>query len=321
MADTAAVLAVVVVLAGVAGAVGAVQAGAGPSGPEAGGADQVENGSEVAPGERMAGVVGAERASVESEVAVRAFDRRVATANSSRAKARVVGGQVANLQERLDELGAERAELERARENGTLSTGEYRARLAHLYAEERALQRLANRTERTARGLPAETLREQGVNVTAIQHLRANARNLTGPEVAAVARNIAGRSVGRPAGAGPPDFDNRTGGPPGEGGPGNGHGAGPSDGETGPPDDEGGPQAGAGDGGSAGDGGPPGETGPANRTGGNETATPDRPGGDGDGGAGDGSGDGDAGDGSGDGGADDGRDGSGDRASAVGQAG
>ena len=246
MGDTAAVVAVVVVLAGIAGVVGAV--GAGPAEPGAAdGADQVAaNDSGVAPGERMAGVVGAERASVESEVAVRAFDRRVAAADSSRAKARVVVGQLDDLHERLDELDAERAELERARENGTLSRGEYRARLARLYAEERALQRLANRTEETARGLPAETLREQGVNVTAIEHLRADARNLTGPEVAAVARNVAGRSVGRPAGAGP--SDNRTREPPGEGGPGNGQGADPAGNETGPGD--------GGDGGP-GNGGPP----------------------------------------------------------------
>ena len=246
MGDTAAVVAVVVALTGIAGVVGAV--GAGPAEPGAAdGADQVAaNDSGVAPGERMAGVVGAERASVESEVAVRAFDRRVAAADSSRAKARVVVGQLDDLHERLDELDAERAELERARENGTLSRGEYRARLARLYAEERALRRLANRTEHTARGLPAETLREQGVNVTAIERLRADARNLTGPEVATMARSIAGRSVGRPAGAGPPD--NRTRGPPGEGGPGDGQGADPAGNETGPGD--------GGDGGP-GNGGPP----------------------------------------------------------------
>ena len=278
MSDTAAVVAVVVALAGIAGVVGAVGTGA------ADGADQVAaNDSGVAPGERMAGVVGAERASVESEVAVRAFDRRVAAADSSRAKARVVVGQLDDLHERLDELDAERAELERARENGTLSRGEYRARLARLYAEERALRRLANRTEHTARGLPAETLREQGVNVTAIEHLRADARNLTGPEVAAVARNVAGRSVGRPVGAGP--SDNRTREPPDETGPGDGQGADPADNETSPGNGQGADPAGnetspgdgqgadpadnetgPGDGGS-GNGGQPGEGGSGNGSG------------------------------------------------------
>jgi len=283
MGDTAAVVAVVVVLAGVAGAVGAV--GAGPAGPDAADAEQAtanQSDSEVAPGERMAGVVGAERASVESEVSVRTFDRRVAAADSSRAKARVVGGQLEDLQAQLDELDAERGELETARENGTLSQGEYRARLAHLYAEERALQRLANRTEETARGLPAETLREQGVNVTAIEHLRANARNLTGPEVAAVARSIAGQGVGRPAGAGPPD--NRTRGPPGESGPGNGQGAGPGGNGSGPGDGgDGGPGDGTGGPGDGGDGGPPedgdrpGDGGADQRPDGNETDALDRP--------------------------------------------
>jgi len=201
--------------------------------------------------------VGAEQAAVEGEVTVRVFGQRVAAANSPAAKARLVGTQTDGLQARLDELDAEQAELEQAHENGTLSNGQYRARLAKLYAEQRALQRLANRTERAARDLPEGTLQEQGVNVSAIRTLQSDARNLTGPEVAEVARGVAGRNVGRPAGAGPPDFDNETRGPPGNGA---------SPGEEGPPgrsgDDRPPGQSGESDApGRSGEEGPPGQSG------------------------------------------------------------
>lgn len=247
MADTVAVVAVVVVLAAVASAAPVASTG----GPNAGTAAQETpvNEGDVAPGERMAGVVGAEQAAVEGEVAARAFERRLAVANSSSARADVVGSKVEDLQGRLAELSDRDAELHRAHENGTLSTGEYRARLARLYAEQRALQRLTNRTERVARGLPERALRQQGVNVTTLRTLRSQARNLTGPEVADIARGIAGEGVGRPAGTGPPDVpDNRTG---GRSGP-------PDEDERGPPATRrGGPpenETGAGDG-----NGPPGD--------------------------------------------------------------
>jgi hypothetical protein len=289
MAERVAVVAVVlaVALAGVTAAAPVAQS----AGPDAeGAAQQTPVNESVAPGERMAGVVGAEKAAVESEVAVRAFERRVATADSSTARAKVVGAEVETLQARLDELAAREAELREAHENGTLSTGEYRARLAQLYAEQRALERLTNRTERAARDLPEQALRQQGVNATRLQRLRSQARNLTGPEVADIARRIAGKSVGRPAGAGPPDFvtngtrgpgaGNGTG-PPDRGGPPGNRTGGPADNGTGPPDDRGN-DAGQGNGPPGNDtGGPddPGNgTGPPDRGGpsGNGTDGPDR---------------------------------------------
>ncbi|MEF8850939.1 MAG: hypothetical protein V5A44_04390 [Haloarculaceae archaeon] len=295
MADTVAVVAVVLAVA-VAGVAAAAPV-ASSAGLTAGTAAQATpvNDTDIAPGERMAGVVGAEQAAVESEVAVRAFERRVAVANSSTAKAGVVESEVENLQARLDELADREAELRRARENGTLSTGQYRARLAKLYAEQRALQRLANRTERVARDLPEQALREQGVNVTALRTLRSQARNLTGPGVAAVARDVAGESVSRPAGAGPPDFvENRTGGPPDSGngppgeserGPPANRSGGPASNGTGPPrNGTGAPGNGQGTNNGAGAPGnrtgPPGnETGPSEQSGGpngNQTGGPNQ---------------------------------------------
>jgi len=249
MADTVAVVAVVVVVASLAGAAPVVASvGSGPAAQATPVNDTAGNETGMAPGERMAGVVGAEQAAVESEVAVRAFGQRVAAANSSTAKARVVGMQADGLQARLDELDAERAELEQAHENGTLSTGQYRARLAKLYAEQRALQRLTNQTEQVARDLPEQALQDQGVNASAIRTLKSRARNLTGPEVADIARGVAGKNVGRPADAGPPDFANETRGPPGNG---------DSPGEGGPPGQSGEEEAP----GQSGEDGPPGQSG------------------------------------------------------------
>ena len=266
MTDTVAVVAVVVVVAGLAGAAPVVASvGSGPAAQTTPAHDSAGNESGMSPGERMAGVVGAERAAVENEVTVRAFGQRVAAANSSAARARVVGTQTDGLQARLDGLDAHRAELERAHENGTLSTGQYRARLAKLYAEQRALQRLANLTERVARDLPEQARRAQGVNVSAIRTLQSSARNLTGPEVADIARGVAGKGVGRPADGGPPDFANETRGPPGGEGP-----PGQSD-EDGPPgqSDEDGPPGRADGNESAGQSG---EDGPPERADGNESA-------------------------------------------------
>lgn len=244
MVETASLVASLVVVASVVGAVPVAVLGVdGPAQSQVAGN---ETGNEsMAPGERMSGVVGSERAAVEGEVDARAFGQRVAAARSNASRANVVAGQLENLQGRLAELRAEKADLQAARENGSISQGQYRARLAQLRAEQRSLQRLANDTDAVAGGLPAETLRENGVNVSAIQTLRSNARNLTGPQVAEIARNISGRNAGTgfgPDNAGPRDaVANRSNGTgPGNAsgtGPGNVPGSGPGEGSAGGPPD------------------------------------------------------------------------------------
>lgn len=217
----------------------------------------------LAPGERLAGVVGVQRAELDGEVAARAFGRQVAGAASNGSKARIVGATVENISERLAALAEAKADLRAAHENGSIGTGQYRSQLAQLHARQRTLQRLANETEAVAAGLPDATLEANGVNVTAIRTLRTEARNLTGPETAAVARSIAGRGVGNGVG------------PPADRGPNANRGP---DGERGPPDDRG-PNA---DGNETdddpdgnetdGDRGPPEDRGPnANDDDGNET--------------------------------------------------
>jgi len=240
MSETVSVVAVLVVVASVVGGVPLAALADGPADDATERQVGATGTDEMAPGERMAGVLAVERASVGGELASRTFGQRVARADSNDSRAAVVGDEVADLQARLDELRAERARLRTAYDNGTISQGEYRARAARVHAEQRALQRRANHTERVAGELPAGTLRANGVNVTALRTIRTEARNLTGPEVAAVARNIAGQNPGGGLGpdrAGPPGVvGNRT-----DGGPRSGPGddGGPPGNETGPPDDRG----------------------------------------------------------------------------------
>ncbi|MFB6211082.1 MAG: hypothetical protein ABEI76_06060 [Halobacteriales archaeon] len=174
------------------------------------------NASAVPPGAQFAGVLGVQQAELDGEVEARIFGQRVAAAASNRSKAAVVANQSQRLQQRLEALQAQRESLRAARQNGSIDQGTFAARMATLNARSETLQRLANRTATTARGLPAATLAAKGVNVTAIRTLQTKARTLTGPEVAAIARSIAGPSVGKPIGppasAGPPG-----GGPPGGG--------------------------------------------------------------------------------------------------------
>ncbi|WP_262179141.1 hypothetical protein [Haloarcula laminariae] len=162
----------------------------------------------VAPGAQLSGVVAVGEAELDGEIADRAYGIRVARANSSDAKAAVVADQLNRTSERVAALEDRRQALEQARANGTLSQGEYRARIAGLVAESRNAERMVDRTNETASGLPAETLEANGVNATAIRTLSDRTANLTGPETAEIARGIAGEGVGQAGGP-----DDRTGAP------------------------------------------------------------------------------------------------------------
>ena len=198
---------------------------------------------EPLPGSTLTGVVGVQEAEIEGEVEIRGFEAALnSTGDNASRQAGVIANQVKNLEARLEELRERKGELERAREDGNITDGGYRARIAEVVTRIGTLQRLANRTTTATRGIPAETLQDRGVDGDAIQELRQNARNLSGPEVATIARGIAGAGAGRGLGVGPPE--NRTGrgnGPPGngngnrqgDGAPGNGNGNGQGDGAPG----------------------------------------------------------------------------------------
>jgi hypothetical protein len=162
----------------------------------------------AAPGAQLSGVVAVGDAELDGDVESRAYDIRVARANGSDATAAVVADQLNRTSERVAELEDRRQQLEQARDNGSMSDAEYRARVAGLHAESKNAERLADRTNETASGLPAETLAANGVDVTAIRTLQDRAANLSGPETAEIARSIAGENAGQTARPG--EAPNRT---------------------------------------------------------------------------------------------------------------
>lgn len=204
MRHTPVVTAALVVLAMVIAPVGAAiaPAGDGPASSASQAAAQesasetAANETNVSAGEQLSGVVGVQEAEIAGEIEQRSFGVRVAAAASDGSKAAVVNETVGDLEARLAALEDRKERLRAARENGSMSYGQYAARMAVLSAETETVRRVANDTERVSEDLPDEVLREHGVNVSAIQTLQRNAANLTGPEVAAVARTIAGPSVG-----------------------------------------------------------------------------------------------------------------------------
>jgi len=155
--------------------------------------------NQAAPGAQLAGVVGVGEAELDGEVDSRAYGIRIAQANTEDARADVVADQFGDVEQRLTDLETQRDELGAARDNGSVSEGEYRAKAAKLHAESKNARRLANETNETASELPAEKLEARDINATAIQTLSDRAGNLTGPEVAEIARGIGGDNVGQQA--------------------------------------------------------------------------------------------------------------------------
>lgn len=159
----------------------------------------------VTAGERLAGVVGVGQAELEGEIDQRAYGIEFAGAATDNARADVVADRLDRIQQRLEELEQEKRSLDEAYANGEIGEGEYNARTAELAARTETVKQLANASEARANSLPAELLEERGINVEAIRTLQQDAENLTGPEVAEIARTIAGDRVGQPISQGPPE--------------------------------------------------------------------------------------------------------------------
>ena len=168
--------------------------------PTADGANETETSGDGPPNgtaaARLMGTVGVTEAEVEGEVERRAFDIAVARAASNDSKVGVVASQFNRTRERLRELRERRAELNASYENGSMSESAYQARVATLAAQVNETETMINETHEESAGLPEERLEAKGINATAIQRLRTNASNLTGPEVSRIARSIAGPPEG-----------------------------------------------------------------------------------------------------------------------------
>jgi hypothetical protein len=166
-----------------------------PADSQAAPGNDSENDSEPAPGAQLAGVVNVQAAEVEGDLQQRSLGLQLAAARSNASKASVVADQTGELSDRLETLRERKQRLLEARENGSISQARFRAEMAGLAAEIATATRLLNRTGDEADGLPAEALADAGVDTEDLQRLRQAAGNLTGPEVARIARSIGGPPV------------------------------------------------------------------------------------------------------------------------------
>ncbi len=152
--------------------------------------------AEMAPGERLGGVVGVQQAEFDGEIERNAFAIALDRADDNATKAGLIAEKLGQTETRLGELGERKADLQEKRENGTISEGQYRAQTAKMATEVETAKQQLNQSNATAAELPEETLRENGVNATAIRTLMDDANELSGGEVAEIARSIAGDRSG-----------------------------------------------------------------------------------------------------------------------------
>lgn len=108
---------------------------------------------------------------------------------------RLVEGRTNALDARLEALRDQRERLMANRDE--MNPVAYRAQLAALTSRLAALGSALNQTQDAAR--------QVGVNTTRLETLRANASELTGPEIAAMARELGGGPPEEVPGMGPPD--------------------------------------------------------------------------------------------------------------------
>jgi hypothetical protein len=186
---------IAVVAVGVAVLLG-VGVGAAQDGNVAG--DNAEANVSLSFGEEISVLVSAQQTEVRNTVENDAFDIAF-----ERNGTQAVQERAEELKERLESIEETKKELERQREEGEISEGRYRAKMAKLNFEAESVNSSANVTLEKAVGL--ERAGEQGVNVDRIRRLKQNASSMTGPEVAEIARGIAGRPGQAPERRGPPE--------------------------------------------------------------------------------------------------------------------
>jgi len=186
---------------------------------EAGENDTSENdtsaesgGADVSPGERFSGVVGVQQAEIAGEVSSRSFEVALDRADTDAERAAVVAERLNRTEDQLGAIERRQRELRERRDAGELSQGAFAARMAEIGARAESARREVNRSAAVADRLPESARAQRGLDEERVNAVRQQASDLSGPEVAALARGIAGNETGRPLAA-----DRR--GPPARGGP------------------------------------------------------------------------------------------------------
>lgn len=111
-------------------------------------------------------------------------------------RSQLVERKTSDLRAELAELRERKQDLLAEREAGNISNAAYKARVGQLVGQINALENAINATETRAR--------DANANVENLTNLRTEASELSGPEVAAVARNLSGVGVANAGERGPP---------------------------------------------------------------------------------------------------------------------
>ncbi|WP_135806638.1 hypothetical protein [Halorussus marinus] len=137
-----------------------------------------ENNTTVAPGQHLAGAVGAQGATVEGELWNRSLSERLANATGDADRARVLADEVGTIEAYVERLEAIRANLTEARDAHELSAGEYRSSVSELVIRARGVEVRANRTVRAAETLPEVMRDTYDVDLERARNLSTRARDL-----------------------------------------------------------------------------------------------------------------------------------------------
>ncbi|MFD1571641.1 hypothetical protein ACFR9T_13785 [Halorubrum laminariae] len=155
----------------------------------------------VSPGERFSGVVGVQQAEIDGEVSSRSFEVALDRTDSDAERAAVVAERLNRTDDRLTTIERRQRELRERRDAGELSQGAFAARMAELGARAESERREANQSADVAEQLPASARAERGLDEERLNAVRERASDLSGPEVAAIARGIGGNETGSPLAA------------------------------------------------------------------------------------------------------------------------
>lgn len=172
----AAVTLLVVVIGGTVGALGPSAAAMQDDG--------AVNESDASTGERMAGVVGIERAAVTGTVERARFERAIDAVSTDSARARTIATYLNRSRQRLTALRARARKLDEAQANGSLSAGEYAARTARLGARARNVQLLSVELANASAALPRDLRRQYDIEPVALRSFA--------DEAAALAERVGG---------------------------------------------------------------------------------------------------------------------------------
>ncbi|MFC4552037.1 MULTISPECIES: hypothetical protein [Halorussus] len=134
--------------------------------------------SDVAPGQQLAGAVGAQGAAVQGELWNRTLSERLASASTPDERAQVLADEVETIREYVDALESVRENLTSAWERDRISEGEFRASLSTFVVRARTVERRANRTAAAVAELPRDVRSEYGLSVAEVRNLSVRAHQL-----------------------------------------------------------------------------------------------------------------------------------------------